>query len=352
MVAQGIAVRVLTLADFAGAAAQATLLLILVLAIFILLRRRVAAELGGEERAMRIATAGRHEDGLRRWPPLLESMRQAASTWLRRGGEILSLVGRPLLWIAATLSLVFLVLPLLVVIPLAFSSGAYLSFPPPGFSFRWFTGFFENRQWLEASWFSIQMASGAAMLSLLLGVPVAFAIVRRRMVGRLPLYLLLISPLVVPQVVVAVALYFVLAPAHLVGTRLGFILAYTLLGLPYVVVLFIAGLRRFDRSLEMAAASLGAKPFTVLRTVTLPLLVPTIASAFLFAFIVGFDDVVFGLFLSGAGATPLPIRMWDNIRLEISPQIAVVAVLLFALLALGYVFYLAAGSFARLKRQT
>ena len=111
--------------------------------------------------------------------------------------------------------------------------------------------------------------------------------------------------------------------------------------MPYVFVLFIAGLLRFDRSLEMAAASLGAGQATVLRTVTLPLLMPTLASALLFAFIIGFDDVVFGLFLSGPEATPLPIRMWDDIRLEISPQIAVVAVLLFAALAIAYAGYLA-----------
>jgi ABC-type spermidine/putrescine transport system permease subunit II len=106
-------------------------------------------------------------------------------------------------------------------------------------------------------------------------------------------------------------------------------------------VVCIAGLRRFDRTLEMAAASLGASPATVLRTVTLPLLLPSLVSAGLFAFIVGFDDVVFGLFLSGATSTPLPIRMWDDIRLEISPQIAVVAVLLFAMLAVGYGLILA-----------
>src|SRR4029079_5666787 len=103
-----------------------------------------------------------------------------------------------------------------------------------------------------------------------------------------------------------------------------------------VVVVFIAGLRRFDRSLEMAAANLGANGATTLRTVTLPLLAPTLISALLFAFIMAFDDVVFGLFIAGRGATPLPIRMWDDIRLEISPQISVVAVLLFASLALLY----------------
>jgi putative spermidine/putrescine transport system permease protein len=239
-----------------------------------------------------------------------------------------------------------------VVIPLAFSNAAYLTFPPPSYSWRWFEKFFSNRQWIESTLFSLQMAGGAALVSLLIGMPAAFAIVRRRGFWRLPFYLLLISPLVVPQVVVAVALYFVLAQARLTGTSLGFLIAYVILGVPYVVVVFIAGLRRFDRSLEMAAANLGAGAATILRTVTLPLLLPTLVSALLFAFIMAFDDVVFGLFISGRGATPLPIRMWDDIRLEVSPQIAVVAVLLLVALALFYLAQLASSFLFRHRQPT
>ena len=123
-------------------------------------------------------------------------------------------------------------------------------------------------------------------------------------------------------------------------------------GVPYVVVVFIAGLRRFDRSLEMAATNLGAGAATVLRTVTLPLLAPTPPSAPLFAFIMAYDDVVFGLFIAGRGATPLPIRMWGDIRLEVSPQIAVVAVLLFLALALFYLAQLALSLTYRHRRPT
>lgn len=332
MLAQGISVRVLRLADFAGAATQASILLIIVLAIFIALRRRFAAELGEQMSE----TRGTTKDGLRRPAQWIEQAGLVLRPLFSRLEEAISIIRRPLLWIAAIAVLLFLVLPLLVVIPLAFSNAAYLSFPPPSYSLRWFEKFFTNRQWIESTLFSLQMAGGAALVSLAIGMPAAFAIVRRPGFWRLPTYLLLISPLVVPQVVVAVALYFVLAKASLAGTWFGFLIAYVILGIPYVVVVFIAGLRRFDRSLEMAAANLGANGATTLRTVTLPLLAPTLISALLFAFIMAFDDVVFGLFIAGRGATPLPIRMWDDIRLEISPQIAVVAVLLFASLALLY----------------
>lgn len=348
MLAQGISVRVLRLADFAGAATQASILLVIVLAIFIAFRRRFAAELGEEMSAAH----GTTRDGLRHLSRPIEQALLAARPVLTRIGEAISLVRRPFLWGAAIAVLLFLVLPLLVVIPLAFSNAAYLSFPPPSYSLRWFERFFTNRQWVESTLFSLQMAGGAALVSLAIGMPAAFAIVRRPGFWRLPTYLLLISPLVVPQVVVAVALYFMLAKASLAGTAFGFLIAYVILGIPYVVVVFIAGLRRFDRSLEMAAANLGANGATILRTVTLPLLLPTLVSALLFAFVMAFDDVVFGLFIAGRGATPLPIRMWDDIRLEISPQIAVVAVLLFLGLALLYAAQLAMSFLFRQQRST
>jgi putative spermidine/putrescine transport system permease protein len=339
LVAQGIAVRVTTLADFASAAAQATLLLAVVLVIFVACRRRVASELGGDASSETRVGDG-SGSGLRRWPDLVEGAAVACTPFLQRGSEIISFGGRTILWVFACSALLYLVLPLLVVVPLAFSDAAYLTYPPPAYSLRWFKSFLSNAQWLDATWFSVKMSAIGAITSLMLGMPVAFALVRRSFAGKLSLYLLLISPIVVPHVVIAVALYFTLARMQLVGTQLGFVIAYTLLGVPYVLVVFIAGLRRFDRTLEMAAASLGARPFTVLGTVTIPLLLPSLISALLFAFIAGFDDVVLGLFLSGPMATPLPIRMWDDIRLEISPQIAVVAVLLFVALAASYCTYL------------
>lgn len=346
MLSQGISVRVLRLADFAGAATQSVILLLIVVAIFVALRRQMATELVEDDAGPRRLQGY----GLAVHPAWLASLASLLRRPLRETGELISIVRRPLAWTCAVAVLCFLVVPLLVVIPLAFSNAAYLTFPPPSYSLRWFERFFSNAQWIDSTLFSLKMAGIAALVSLAVGAPAAFALVRRRVVLRLPTYLLMISPLVVPQVVAAVALYFVLAKSRLVGTEAGFILAYALLGVPYVIVVFIAGLRRFDRTLERAAASLGAKPSTVLGTVTLPLLLPTLASALLFAFIIAFDDVVFGLFIAGRGATPLPIRMWDDIRLEISPQIAVVAVLLFLALVAVYALQFLFALFTRNRR--
>ena len=324
MIAQGISTRVLTLGEFEAAAAQSTVLLTMVVAIFVIFRRRVGTELDDDEQSRALQSA---KNSLR--PRLPAAAARVACTSL----ALLSAVRTPLLVLLSGVTLILLVLPFVIVIPLAFSEAAYLTFPPPGYSLRWFTKFLGNSQWLAALGFSVKTAFAATVIALLLGVPAAFALVRYRFSGRIPLYLALISPMIVPHVVMAVAFFFTFAGTEMVGTASAFILSYAIIATPYVIVIFIAGFKRFDRNIEKAAISLGGHPLTAFRTVTLPLLLPSLASAAVFAFIAGFDDVVYGLFVSGPTATPLPIRMWDDIRLEISPQIAVVATLFLAALA-------------------
>lgn len=337
MIAQAIQVRVSNLADYDAASAQGTLLLLVVVLAFVLLRRRLTD--GLSESGAPAATGPHAGDGLR-----TERMPEAVTHRLHSVfgalSEVLTWLRLPALYLAMAFCLLYLVAPMVVVVVLAFSDAAYLTFPPPDYSLRWFWAFFSDQRWLSALWFSIWCAGLAAVLSTLIAAPAAFALVRRRFPGRLTLYLLLISPLVVPRIIIGVALLFAFVPMGISGTPIGFILAYALVGTPFVVVLFVTGLRRFDRDLEMAAAGLGATPARVLSTVTLPLLVPTIVSALLFAFIAGFDDVELGLFISGPQATPLPIRMLENIRLEISPQIAVIGTLLFAALIAGFALHL------------
>lgn len=334
LIAQGISLRVLILGNFSDAAAQSSLLLLAVIMIFLVFRRRIAEELEDSSRFDVVSPLGATASGLAARRPIAERASLLSHHVGLRIHEALTSVRRPLLRLFAGLALLLLTLPFAVVIPLAFSDAPYLTFPPPGYSLRWFSRLFSNTQWLDALSFSLRWAGLSALLSVAVGVPAAFALVRHRFPGRLAVYLLLISPLIVPHVVMAVSLFFALAGTSLIGSPLAFALGYAIIGAPYAVVVTIAGLKRFDRTLERAATSLGANQITILWTVTLPLLLPTLASAAIFAFIVGFDDVVFGLFLSGPNATPLPMRMWDNIRLEISPQIAVVAVIFLAVLAI------------------
>jgi putative spermidine/putrescine transport system permease protein len=136
---------------------------------------------------------------------------------------------------------------------------------------------------------------------------------------------LALAPIIVPTIILSVALYGVFAKLKLIGAWYGLVLAHTLLALPFVVLVMAAGLRDFDRSLEQAAAGLGASRWRTLSRVTLPLLRPSLVSAGLLAFISSFDEVVVALFLAGANMT-LPKKMFDNILMEIDPTIAAVSV--------------------------
>jgi len=223
-----------------------------------------------------------------------------------------------------------------VVIPVAFSDASYLTFPPPGFSFRWFQKYFGNTQWLTATEFSLWISTLCAFLALLIGGAAALALDRSTIRGQKALHLLFVSPLIVPHMVIAIALFFLLARMGLANNPISFAIAYTLLAIPYVIIIVSAGLKRFDRSLEAASASLGAAPVVTLVKITLPLLIPTILTAVGFAFLSSFDDLVMALFFSTPTATTLPMRMWDDIRDEISPMVAAVAVLLLTVVVLGY----------------
>lgn len=334
MIAQAIQVRVSNLGDYEGAAGQSSILLAAIVLAFFLLRKRVVAVLS-DETSKNSAQTRPHDK--RYWLP--EGFARSVAPFLAKLGEAISAVRVPILVMISTASLLYLLLPMVIVAILAFSDATYLTFPPPAYSMRWFWNFFSDGRWTSALLFSVAGAGLSAILSVLIGAPATFAIVRRQFPGRLAFYLLLISPLIVPHIIIGVAALLAFVRLGLVGSLTGFVLAYSVIAIPYVTVLFINGLRSVDRSLEMAAAGLGAPPHVVLRTVTLPLIVPTIISAFLFAFLAGFDDVEIGLFLSGPTTTPLPIRMMENIRFEISPQIAVVGVLLLAALVVGFLLF-------------
>jgi len=321
LIAQAIEVRVSMLAEFDTAAAQACLLLLLVGGALFLLRHRLTGVAEGEAGRRSDALAG---DGLRR--PLFGG-RLPRPAFLGAATERLAPLAGPLLWLFAGLVLIFLLAPMLVVALVAFSSAPYLTFPPPGYSGRWFMAFWQDSRWLEAALFSIAVSTLAAITALAVATPLAFALARRDFRGRRLLWLLAISPMIVPHIVIGLGLFFTFVALRLNGHPATFWIAYAVTGVPYVVIIMLAALRRFDPNLELAGASLGGHPLAVFRTVTLPLLRIPFASAFLFAFLTAFDDLIISLFLSSPRGTTLAMRMWEDIRLEISPKTAVVGVL-------------------------
>jgi putative spermidine/putrescine transport system permease protein len=233
--------------------------------------------------------------------------------------------------IVAALVLLYLVFPILVVIPLSFSAGTYLSFPPPGFSLRWYANFFGRTDWLDAASLSVWVGAAVMLLATALGAPAALALVRSDFRGKNFLTGFIISPLIAPVIIVAIGTYFFYARLGLVGNPLALVIAHTALAVPFVVINVSATLQGFDERLEQAAMNLGATPWNTFWQVTFPIIRPGVLAGALFAFISSFDELVVALFLSGTSAVTLPRKMWESIRFEIDPTIAAVSTMLIVL---------------------
>lgn len=229
--------------------------------------------------------------------------------------------------ILASLLAVLLLLPVLIVAYLSFSASSYFVFPLPGYSLRNYEAFFFDTLWVRATFTSVRIALMAVGMATAMGAMLAFGLSRGAMPGRGAMVALLLSPIIMPTVIVAIATYFLLARLGLQGTEFGLALGHAVHAIPYVVVIVVANLRDLNPSYERAARSLGAGPLATFRTIVAPLVMPALIVASFFAFLASFDDVVYVLFLGIGKITTLPMRMWEGIRQDISPTIAAVATL-------------------------
>jgi putative spermidine/putrescine transport system permease protein len=227
--------------------------------------------------------------------------------------------------------LVFLVAPILVIVPLSFSSGSFFYYPLPGVSWRWYEDFFASSFWLPSLTNSLIVGTSATVLATGLGTLAALGIWRARFPAQALVLAILISPMVVPVIIVAVGVYFAFAPLGLTDGYLGLILAHTTLGVPFVVITVLATLASFDRTLIRAAENLGASQIETFRRVTLPLILPGVASGAVFAFAASFDEVVVALLIAGPGQRTLPRQMFAGINDNISLTIAAAATMLIAI---------------------
>jgi putative spermidine/putrescine transport system permease protein len=237
--------------------------------------------------------------------------------------------------ILALLVAAFLLLPIVIVVPMSFSTAISFEFPPPGYSLGYYAKFFTSEEWLEPALNSVVIALGATTLTMLLVVPAAFGYVRYRFRGKAAVNLLVMAPLIVPHVVSALAYYGFLGRARLTGTHLGVIVAHGVLAVPVAFLVVSATLKGFDRNLERAAMSAGAGPLRTFFHVTLPVLRPGMLVGALFAFLSSFNEAVVVIFIGGRGAATLPKKMYESIRLESDPVIAVVSTLLVSAVVLG-----------------
>jgi ABC-type spermidine/putrescine transport system permease subunit II len=246
-----------------------------------------------------------------------------------------------LLTAAGIFGLVFLTVPLVIVIPMSFSSAQALTFPPPGLSMRWYESFFGDPRWIDAMATSAVLALISSVVALFLGGLAAYGLRRCRFIGRGWAEANFMAPLIVPTIISAVALYLGLAKVGLLGSFLGLVVAHTLLTVPLVIMVLGVAIREFDVRIEQVAWSLGASWSYTMRKVVLPNLAPSVFAAWIFAFIGSFDEVIVTSFIAG-GYETVPKKMFNELILQVSPTITAVATLLiaFTVLALAAVAFI------------
>jgi putative spermidine/putrescine transport system permease protein len=230
----------------------------------------------------------------------------------------------------AVLTLLYLILPVLAIVPLSFSSSTFLVYPIPGWSLRWYENLISSDEWRMAAKNSFIVAPSATVVATILGTLAAMGLTKANFGGKSLLMAILVSPMIVPVVVVGVGMYLFFAPIGLANTYTGLILAHASLGVPFVVTTVAATLQGFNHNLVRASLSLGANPVKTFFRITLPVIAPGVISGALFAFATSFDEVVVTLFVAGADQTTLPRQMFTGIRENISPTIAALATILVA----------------------
>lgn len=235
------------------------------------------------------------------------------------------------------LVLVFLLIPTLLVIPVSLGSEKYLTFPPTNISFKWYAAYFSDPEWMHATQLSLVVASLATIISTLVAVPATLAFGR----GRLPmgsgLRALMLAPMILPHIVIAVAMYITFSRWNLVGSVTGFVVAHSVLCVPFLFLTLSSAVAKLDPSLELAAMSLGASRLSVFRHITLPILWPSIAGGMAFAFITSLDEAVVSIFLSSSTQKVIAKKMFEDIDFDLSPIIAAVStmILLASLTVIG-----------------
>ncbi|MCW2725421.1 MAG: binding--dependent transport system inner rane component family protein [Frankiales bacterium] len=246
-----------------------------------------------------------------------------------------------LLWAVLVAPVVVCLLaPSLVIIPMSFSRSPVLSFPPSGFTLDWYQRLFTSSEWIASARNSATVAFAATVLSLLLGVPAGLALGLRDWRSKRLMMAFVITPMVIPTVVLAIGMYAVYARLGLVGMW-GLAAAHAVIAVPFVVITTMAAARQLDPTLLLAARSLGALPWQVFLNVTLPSIARGVLSGAVFAFVTSWDEVVIALFLTDPTFKTLPVQMWNQLSQGVDPTVAALATTLLGLTTLLMVSVLA-----------
>lgn len=222
----------------------------------------------------------------------------------------------------------FMIVPTLIVIPISFGGSEELTFPPRVWTLELYQQLLSSSSWMSSILQSVKVASMTTVLATLIGVPAAYGLVRFEFPGKRLVLFMLMSPIVVPVIVIALGLYLYLSRLHLVGTTAGVVAGHVAYATPFMVMMVMAGVKKLDPALELAASIMGAARRTILMRVVLPQLHPSISAGALFAFLVSFDELVMAWFISSPNTMTLPVKMYTSVQWEISPIIAAVSALL------------------------
>ncbi len=225
----------------------------------------------------------------------------------------------------------FLLIPLLFIVALSFGSSQWLIFPPPSWTLRWYGELFGNPAWLDSMQTSAQIAIIVTIISVSLGLLSSFALVRGTFPGRNALKALFLTPMVLPVVVFAVAIYALFLKIGLNGTMVGFVIAHTIIALPFSIIPITTALESFDKAIEDAAILCGASPWEAKLRITLPGIRLSLFSAAVFSFLISWDEVVVAIFMASPTLQTLPVKIWSSLRQDLSPIIAAASSLLIAL---------------------
>ncbi|AZO12102.1 MULTISPECIES: ABC transporter permease [unclassified Mesorhizobium] len=238
---------------------------------------------------------------------------------------------KPALLAFTMLVAAFLLLPVIFIVLLSFGSSRWLAFPPPGWTLKWYQELFADPSWIEAALTSARIAAMTAVLAVGIGMLASFALVRGNFGGREILRGLLLTPMVLPVVVFAIAIYAFFLRLGLGGTTVGFVIAHTVLALPFAIIPIATALEGFDKSIEDAAIVCGASPMQAKLRITLPSIRIGIFSAAIFSFLASWDEVVVAIFMASPTLQTLPVKIWGSLRSDLTPVIAAASSLLVAL---------------------
>jgi len=266
--------------------------------------------------------------------------------WLDLPASATQITHRARLWlyVLAGAVLAFLLIPTLIVIPMSFSASQYLEFPPKKWSLRWYEHYFASATWMSATATSLKAAALTALLATPIGTLAAYGLSASRLRLARALQVLLITPMIVPVILIAVGVFYVYVKVKLNNSLMGLVLAHTMLAVPIVMIVVASALKSFDMNQEMVARSLGASRPRAFLTVTLPQIRFAVVSSAVLSFLTSFDEVILALFVSGGANSTLTRQMFLALRDQIDPTIAAISTIMIGVTTLMFVLAQVFGS--------